>query len=685
MAIFTAISAWATAAFGAGWSFLGLSPAITQGLFAVGRAVTWSLVSAALSRSKVPQQQVQANITQTDGPRIRAYGRVLLGGQRALWEADKSEGLLYQIILCHHGRVDGLIGFWVDGEAVTVDASGAVTSKPFDTDGSNPDLRLLFLDGSGEGGNYAQIRAGLPGIWTAQHKLMGQATVGVIMDHPGAERFSRVFPKGDQTAIQAEVRASLVRDGSNQWVYTTSPAWCIRDYLTHQDGWRIPDSAIDLPSFQRFATLCAEPVPLKAGGTEPRYRLSGYYSVDDAPKEVTGRMLATCDGQIYQTAEGKVAILGGQWSEPDVTITEDDILSFQSDDDGFDPFSDFNILKGSFISPDHGFQSTEVADWRDTAALAMQPERIEQIDFDMVPSGPQTQRLLKIAAAKRRRVLKGTMTTNLVGMKARFPKGDGIHTIRIDAPSIGISGVFEVMSHGIDLATRTCQIGVASIGNPYGWNAATEEKPLPSTLAELSRSDTSIAPPTGVSLTQVPVRVSGDTYGGKLRLTVAPVTRRDLTLQAQVAKGNLAADGAAAWTEMGGDRFTAETAILENEQQYTVRYRWRGQSTWIKAGTVTIVANPNVPAAPTGFARVGTTGVSLKWTNPADNFWKARLFRGTTTNFADASFVKDVSGLTGQESTASDAPGAGTWRYWVVALNGSSVASLPVGPVSITI
>ena len=45
---------------------------------------------------------------------------------------------------------------------------------------------------------------------------------------------------------------------------------------------------------------------------------------------------------------------------------------------------------------------------------------------------------------------------------------------------------------------------------------------------------------------------------------------------------------------MGGDRFSAETGILQNEQVYTVRYRWRGQAAWQRAGAVTIVANPNV-------------------------------------------------------------------------------------------
>ena len=65
MAIFTAVSMWATAALGAGsLSVFGLSPALTSALFAAGRSVGWSLASQALARQNVPRQQVQANINQ---------------------------------------------------------------------------------------------------------------------------------------------------------------------------------------------------------------------------------------------------------------------------------------------------------------------------------------------------------------------------------------------------------------------------------------------------------------------------------------------------------------------------------------------------------------------------------------------------------------------------------------------
>lgn len=674
MAIFTAISMWATAALGAGWSLLGLSPAMTSALFSVGRAVSWSLASQALARQSVPAQKVQAIITQTDSPRVRAYGRVLLGGPKAFFEAQ--DGTLHQIVVIHHGAVDGLIRFWVDGEPVTLDADNKVHRY----------MRLLFRDGSGPvSGDYPEVLSRFPGLWTSQHRLQWQATFNTAFGDPADEDFVGYFPKGTQTMVQAEVRASRVRDMLGAMVYSENAALCIRDYLIHPDGWRIPAASIDDDSFGRFAVICGQAVPLLAGGTEPRYRLCGHYALDDAPKDVAARMLATCDGQVHQTPEGKVGILGGAWSEPDVTITADDILEL-SVEDGFDPFTDFNILKGTFTSPAHSYQPIEVPDIRHEADLAMQGERVEQIEIDMCPSGSQMQRLMKIIAAKRRRDMTGTLTTNLVGLKARFPKGDGIHTIRVRAPDFGLDGVFEVTSHRFSVPDGWCEIGIASLANPYPWTASME-RPIPTATGELPKPVKVIPPPSGASLTQVHVRISGDTYGGKLRLTVNSVSRNDLTLQAQVAVGNVAADaaGSVTWTAMSGDRFSAETGILQNEQTYTVRYRWRGQGNWQKAGAVTIVANPNVPSAPTGFARVGTTGAQFQWRNPPDNFWKARLFRSSSPTFAGASYVDDIAGLPGQVSAYTDTPPAGTWHYWVVALNGSSVASPPAGPLTITI
>ncbi|WP_304620765.1 hypothetical protein [Paracoccus sediminilitoris] len=671
MAIFTYL---ATTAF---WTSVTATIGTTAAgaIITAGQAVTWSIASALLAKPQMSRQEMMATLSQTDRPRVRAYGRNLMGGNRAFFEAQ--DGSLLQIVVFHHGQVDGLIRFWVDGEPVQLDGANKL----------NRYTQFLFRDGSGIGGDYSEVLSRFPALWTAAHRLQNQATFQSAFGDPSDEDFPKFYPRGSQTQVQVEIRGSRVRNMAGAEIYSENAGICIRDLLTHPDGWNIPVDRLNAASWQAFVNLCGQAVPVAAGGTEMRYRLCGYYTLNDPLKEVTGRMLATCDGQIYETAEGEIGILGGAWSEPDVTITGADILSVQMAD-GFDPFTDYNVLKGSFVSPDHGYQPTEIAELRDEASLLTQEERLQTYEVEMCPSHSQLQRLAKIKLAKDRREHVGTLRTNLVGLKARFPKGDGIHTIRIDAPEFGLDAVFEVTSHGFDIVGGFCEIGIASIANPYGWSTA-QEKPLPPTIDDLGKPANFQLPPANAALVQQVVEVSGDVSGVKLVVSVDDPGRDGLALKAQVAAGDHAADAAAPWVEMAAQGNLAETGVLDDLQTYTVRVKWRGRSEWIRAGGVKVIANPSIPPAPTAFDAVATrTNVYLDWRNPQTGFWRTQIWRNTTADFASATLIATVSGNAGQPSNFTDelpAGASGTRRYWAVNINPSRVPSTEAGPATVTL
>ncbi|RMC37489.1 hypothetical protein [Paracoccus alkanivorans] len=703
MAIFTLISTFVLPGAGA-FSLFGLSPAVTNAIFTIGRSALWSLAGAALNQPDIPRQKVMATLSQTDGARIRAYGRNLLGGQRAFFEA--SGGRLHQVVVVHHGQVSGLIDIWVDGEKVETGATPAIV------DGGgriNRYLTVYFRDGSGNGGDYAgvyntgdsgndldwgDLTEVFPDLWTPQHRLEGQATYYAVLGDPADEDFQEYFPKGPHTNVQVEVLGSVVSDLSGTPVYSENAGLCIRDLLTHADGWNIPAARLNSASWASFAALCDEAVPLASGGTEPRYRMGGYYSLTEPLKDVTARMLATCDGQVYEDADGNIGILGGAWSEPDVTITAEDILSIEMDD-GFDPRKSYNVLKGSFTSPDHAYQSTPVEEIRDEAALLTQERRVDSLPLDMCPSGTQLQRLMKIKFAKDRRTHVGTMRTNLVGLKARFPKGDGIHTIRVQAADeFGLDGVFEVTSHSFSIPDGFCEIGIASIDNPYPWDAATEEKPLPPGVNDLGKPDHLPPPMDGITLTQESVRLTSGVTGVRIVLRVNDPGRDDLELRAQVAEGvQSAQDPNAGWAEMSVAGYRAQTGILDDGQTYTVRLRWKRKifqpgSDWGLAGTLTVTANPTPPAPPSQFgAMVTGSDVYLDWINPAADFYRTRIYRNTVSDFGTAIVVEpNVAGLEGQPANYTDeglAPG--TYYYWATTVNPSSVESTPAGPETVTI
>lgn len=671
MAVFSLIAATA-------WGAAFAGTAIGAATIAIGQAVTWSLASALLTKSNVSRQTVQATVNETAQPRVRGYGRNLLGGVRAFFDA--SDDVLRQIVVTHHGPIDGLIQFWMDGKPVDVNNNEEGYVRRY--------VRLKYRDGSGEGGDYRDVREVYPDLWTADHRLQNQATFYAGFGDPADEDFAKEFPKGSQTVVQMEVRASRVADLNGDPIYSENAGLCIRDLFTHPDGWNIPVARLDEASWATFTGICAQPVPLASGAAEPRYRLCGYYTLEDALKDVTGRMLATCDGQIYETAEGRIGILGGAWSEPDVTISGDDILSVEMDD-GYDPLTVYNVLQGSFVSPAHAYQEIDVAELVDEVALETEEVRTDRLDVDMCPSGSQLQRLMKIRKAKDRREMTGMIQTNLVGLKARFPKGDGIHTIRLRSEEFGLDGVFEVKSHAFSIEDGICEIGVASIDNPYPWNAATEERPLPPTYASIGTAHNTQAPPQYAVIAQSIVTISGDVQAVKLGVTVDDPGKDSLTLQAQVAPGYVttADDEDAAWIDMSASRLRAETGVLDDGETFTIRIKWRGRTDWVLAGSVSVVSNPDAPAAPTRLTGIvtGRTTVSLDWINAAEDFYRTQILRSTSASFAAAAFRQNVAGVAGQVSDFTETVPPGTWYYWAVTINPSAVPSAPAGPVVLTI
>lgn len=470
-------------------------------------------------------------------------------------------------------------------------------------------------------------------------------------------------------------------------------ALCIRDHLTHVDGWNIPEAWIDDASIIAFTGLCAQFLPLRDGGQERRYRVGGYYTLDEECKLTSQRLLATCDGQIHMTPEGKIGLMGGEWTEPDVTLGEDDIIEIELED-GRDPFTEYNVQKGIYIDPENDFTDTEVREWRDTAALATQPERVTEFEVDMCPSGPQLQRLMKIRRMRDRREWVGTIRTKLSGIKARFPKGRGAHIIRVVWPELDIDGPFEVTSWGLDPDRMECIIGIGSVENAWAWDAETEEKLPPKKVSQLPTPDRSFAIPTGLVVQQ---QVFVINYGPDLP---DMFTTKGVQLVAFVDDPGRAAlrpafeyreQGAGnAWFPMSvtpGTYRGISDAVSDNTT-YEVRARFAGQggvgifAPWGPIVEITTLSTPVAPDPPTGFSRTVTgLNVKLTWTNTTS---AARVFRSTTNSFSGATSIRTVAGLAGQESTITDETTAGTWYYWVVALNPSAVASTPAGPLSAT-
>lgn len=557
MAIFTAIGTWAAIGLGN----LGLS---IGAALAVGGAVTNLAIGAALlgvqmllaPRPTLSTPQAQAVLNQSTAPRIRGYGYALLGGTRAFF--DSKNGQLYQVVMMHSGEIDYIEHFRVGDIQVTLDGNGDVQDMPFNwSDGSL--VRIRSHLGSSAQTADAMMTGEWPGVWTSAHRLRGIAYFVVRMGSPQAQDMQLVYPEGYNTPVRALCRLSRVWDPrSDTTSWSDNAALCILDYLTHPDGFKKTRDQIDLNSFALFANVCDQAVPLAAGGSEKRYRLWGVYSLNDEPEDILRKMRAACDAELYQNAEGKIAIRGGQWEAPTVTITERDILG-HSMEQGNDRFSAFNELKIMYVSPLHDFQTMEATAWID---LADQEERgpiPSDLDLDFVPSPSQARRLAKIHIAKSNPRWKGRIKTNLVGLNAL-----GERTIAIELPELEIDEAFYVAGFSIASDLTAVEIEVMTISEAaYQWNPATEEGQNPA-IPQDTAPDLTFPVPQGLVLLADEFNV--------ITAAIDPPERTDLELQVQIRAG-----AGSTWQEMivADDDLSAVFGPVA-DGTYDVRARWTG-------------------------------------------------------------------------------------------------------------
>lgn len=689
MAIFSTIGYWSAYAvgfLGAG-AGLSVSTAVTLATIAGQAAISVALTAVArvLSpRPNVSLPDVQALLSQADAPRRVYVGRALAGGIRALFETK--DGILYQLVVVNHGLIDAFETFWIDGEPQVLSTSpdwwGIPQPVQFPT-GTEKEgyVNVVTRNGSGQGGDYPVLSQ--IADWNASRRLDGQATFLVGSKAPGANDFMSVFPKAHQTVFQWVIRGARVLDTRNgQTVWSDNAALVIAHYLRHPDGFRLAASELNADSVSAMANVADIAVPQQGGGTAPSLRLWGYWTLDEEPGAVLDRMAAASGISAYEMQNGQIGLIGGPYGTPACTLTAKDIREIQTSA-AISEREGYNVLQLHHLSPTHNYEMVELDPWRDEDRLAIEGEIPREMRLEMCPSRSQARRRGKqqIHDDNRARV---TVITNLVGLKARFPRFNGQrHTILLDyRPADGsgrvIAGEYEVLDHQFDPVRLECRIVLATVDRAcQAWTPA--EEGTVSEPASVSGGD--LPPPLVATLTQrafgaVPVLV----------VQAADQGREDLSVQARFRRV-----GDVAWQDMATTALVANSGVVEDAQDYQVQARWRGVfrgvAPWQSLGTISVRVDSTPPAAPTQLSLIpGGLGITVRWRNPSSHFAQARVYRGTSTDFSAASLLGATGGAAGQLSELVDASAISgtTYRYWVTAINASGVEGPPAGPKTIT-
>lgn len=444
--------------------------------------VTALVVGVSLLLQKKPKsEQQQQTVKQSNPVRSRAYGRVKVAGAMALYETS---GTALYIALVHcEGPIDAYEQFWLADKLSTLTGAGGDNgTAPW-----GPAVHVEpHLGGTAQAASSLLISA-FPGKWSSAHQGKGLAYCVIRFAGANEKNYPKVYPNGPP-ALRAVIRASLVYNAATlTTAWSDNPGLCIRDFLTHPRGYGLDASRIDEPSFGAFASMCNQAVALKAGGSEARYRLGGLYSLDQERRAVLREMLTACDGEIFLTAAGTIAIRGGVWTAPTVTLSDldGDIRDYDLRG-GNGKLAAYSRVKFTYVSPDHDYQQIAGEAWEDAALQAEIGIVDTELSLGWVQSHSQARRLSKIAIAKANPRWVGTITTPLTGIRAL-----GERVISLTVAEMGIVAEscivtrFEIAG---DLTACTLELASFSAA-AYAWNAAIEEgdpPPLPQDMTTAS-------------------------------------------------------------------------------------------------------------------------------------------------------------------------------------------------------
>lgn len=479
---------------------LGGAVALNYGLAAGATKASSTYYDYGTASTATSASKDQATFNQATAPRVRLYGRGFLAGPRACFESTNGE--LYLAILLCDGPIDAFEAFYVGDTEVSTSsgaAGGTVQTEPWKTGGLTPSWdATTAIDLESHVGTASQsastlLTTGISALWTSDHKLSGIAYLAAHFIYVCSENYQNLFPQTYYTPIRAVCRGALLwdpRDDSTAW--SDNLGLEILDYIKHADGLNQSTDWINIESFKNYASKCDNDITLKGGGTIKRYTGHGTYTFAEDPADVLNRMCLAGDAELYEDADGKIAIRGGTYIAPEIKIERKHIYSIDITQ-GSDQLSAYNEIVTTYIDPDNAYQSVEAQAWIDQGAQDEQGRLVEQLGIEMVNNHSQARRISKIKMARDNPKWIGTIVTDLTGLALIQPHDDpsAMPTFAFSIPELGIDedvDTFVVTSLSLDFPLIT--VGCRSIDSAaWDWDAETEEGTAPSTPSASSSPD----------------------------------------------------------------------------------------------------------------------------------------------------------------------------------------------------
>lgn len=629
-------------------------------------------------RPKPPMpEDVQLNIRQAVGPRIRHYGRVRVGGTVVFFRAKA--GKFYRVVVHGHGEIDGIEAVFLNKGAVTLDGAGFVTEAQY-TSGARKRVQVLTRLGSVPETHYAEITAIWP-EWDAAHRLDGLWTSLTIAEQVPPNDYRRVYPN-NEPGIEIVARTTRLRDPRTGGVaYSENAALAIADLIESPDGFNRA-GYVDDTMLAEAADDADGLVPLAAGGTEPRWRLCGSYALNERPGDVLRRMLDACGGDVRLLPNGRIGIEMAKARTASVTLTSADVLEIAAGDDGPDQLDRYNTLPFTFVDPALAFQQTEGDPWHDAARADADGEEMRGglADLNFAPSHRQARHAARIMLGRANPRQRLTIRCRPRAMLALYES-----VVQVTIPEAAVDGLYRVEGYALGLRDGAVTLRLSSVDqSDFTWATADEGQ-----AQVLPDPDVSLGIPAPANFAAGPqgVQTSGSSFTAGIAAAWDAPTSDALTAVFEYTTA-----GGSAWTIVPVSPGTNAVAVggLADGALYDTRVKFvaadGAASPYATDGGVQALASTAAPAAPTGLGVTDLTGgvARVAFTASASaNLWKTEIYRD---DGGGAVLVATIYTDPSEAVTVDDASGAGTFDWTARSINVSGVANAAdAGPVTQTI
>jgi hypothetical protein len=353
---------------------------------------------------------------------------------------------------------------------------------------------------------------GNPGSWnsTCLQRGCAKAHVQLIWD---TTRFNNGLPN-----ITFDVSGKAVYDprlSPPGFAYSENAALCLYDFLTDTKfGLSVDPSRVDQTLLIAAANVCDEAMTLREGGTQPRYACNGVVDGSMQRGQVVQKLLDAMAGTLIPPGN-QWKIFAGAPVDSVLTITATDVRGAIKTDTAVSLKDRVNGAKGTFISPDNNWQSSDyppyvnatyvVADGGTVTTVAGLNSYtgvvFSDLALDFVTDPVQAQRLAKIKVEKLRRKHALVLQCKMVA----YPV-EAHDTISFTYPRWGLTdATYEVTNTAlvIDDKGNAPVLGydlvcVPTDANVYAWDPDVDEGTTVLVTAPLLPDNTNVGAPTGV-------------------------------------------------------------------------------------------------------------------------------------------------------------------------------------------